>query len=58
MEATEREGRAGLDALREETRTHVAGELERAHGEYLPLRLLGVALIVAGLSCATAGNFS
>jgi hypothetical protein len=57
LAAVERRLRAGLDAVREETRTHVAGELERAHAEYLPLRLLGVFLIVVGLTCATLANF-
>ncbi|HYZ78965.1 MAG TPA: hypothetical protein VE596_16495 [Gaiellaceae bacterium] len=53
-----REGHTGLEAVREETQTHVAGELERTHREYLPLRLLGVFLVVAGLTCATLANFA
>lgn len=46
-----------LDALRETMTAHVETSLDRAHREYLALRLVGVALVVVGLTLATTGNF-
>jgi len=46
-----------LEALRESMEQHVADSLTAAHEEYLPLRVLGVLLLVAGVGCLTAAAF-
>ena len=46
-----------VDEAREAMAAHIARSLDAAHRAYLPLRRLGVVLLVVGLTMATAGNF-
>lgn len=46
-----------LDDLRDSMAAHVGTSLEAVHRAYLPLRRLGVVLLVVGLAMATSGNF-
>lgn len=46
-----------VSTLRDEMEEHVADALRAAHEYHLPLRRLGVVLLIVGLGCATAGNF-
>lgn len=46
-----------LEELREGMERHVAESLVAAHEQYLPLRLLGAAVLFVGVGCATAANF-
>lgn len=47
-----------LGALHSTMTAHVAESLDARHREYLALRLVGVALVVIGLTLATLGNFA
>jgi hypothetical protein len=54
----QREGMARtLSEERASMEAHVADSLSAAHTAYLPLRLLGVALLAVGLGCVTATSF-
>jgi hypothetical protein len=57
VEDVEKATHARLDALDDKMKRHVGERLDTSHREYLGLRIIGVAFVVAGLVCATVGNF-
>lgn len=51
----ERESAKRLERLRADLEEQIRAEIAAAHGEYLPLRIVGAFALAAGLVCVTAG---
>ena len=57
LEEGERVAVTRADELQRDMEAHVAEALVEAHREYLPLRLIGLALLVAGVASVTIAAF-